>query len=183
MEMNHDRPRRAGLWRRLGLLPMVTALLGIAIVPSGVSANNDPHRFYLAADPFDVPAEWCGYPIHVDIPVNREYAKPSAQPDGTQILHVTGALVWTLTNTVNQKSVTVNVSGPGTITYSPDGQHVSVDLTGRTILLAPNLTDFGLPNGVVLSGPVHFTQTAGDFAFSSLSGDPHVALDVCAALA
>jgi hypothetical protein len=165
------------------LLVAATAAITLLIAPASASANNDPHRIYLAAAPFDLPASYCGFPVHFEFPVNKEYATMSTGADGSTIYKITGALFVTLTNTVTDKTITVNASGPGTVTISADGTTQTIDGTGLGLQFATNLTDFGLPSNLVLiSGPIHvvFDITSG---FRVITMTPeHARLDVCGAL-
>src|SRR5262249_53723160 len=129
-----------------------TAVALVAAAP--VAANNDPHRIYLAAAPFDVPATVCGFAVHVDPLVDREYAKVTTNPDGSTSYKITGTSVDNLTNSTTGKTITVNASGPGTSTFSADGTTVTFDGTGHGLLWATNLTDFGAPSNFILTaGP------------------------------
>jgi hypothetical protein len=160
---------------------LVPALLVLAIGPATVSANNDPHRFFLPAGPMTVPAEWCGYPINLDFPTNREYGR-STLADGSSVLAVTGSFF--VKATANGKTLLFNASGPGTYTFSADGTLMTASLFGRSFLWAPNLKEFGFPSNVVsTSGPMVLTQLTADApAFLDISGHPQVVTDVCAAL-
>ena len=59
-------------------------------------------------------------------PANQEYALIFTFADGTQKVIITGRLVVRFTNPVNGKSLTANISGPGSNTLSPDGTFVIV---------------------------------------------------------
>jgi hypothetical protein len=167
---------------RVALLA-VTAALTLLVVPASASANNDPHRIYLAAAPFDLPASYCGFPVHFEFPVNKEYATVSTGADGSTIYKITGALFVTLTNTDTGKTITVNASGPGTFTFSLDGTIQTIVGTGLGLQFATNLTDFGLPSNLVLvSGPINLTIDLTTGAVTSMTRQEHVLLDVCAAL-
>jgi hypothetical protein len=161
----------------------LTAAVALLIAPASASANNDPHRIYLAAAPFDFPASFCGFPVHVEFPVNKEYAKVSTGPDGSTIYTVTGSLFVSLTNTVTGTTTTVNVSGPGTVTFSADGTTATYDITGLSLLYGSNVTQFGFPSNIVLtSGPLQATIDATTSTITSMARQPHALLDVCAAL-
>jgi hypothetical protein len=165
------------------LLVAATAAIAVLIAPASASANNDPHRMYLAAAPFDLPANYCGFPVHFEFPVNKEYATVSTGPDGSTIYKVTGALFDTLTNTETGKTITVNASGPGTSTFSADGTRLDFDGRGLTLFFATNLTQFGLPSNLLLgSGPNRASVDLVSGTVISMPTVPHVLLDVCASL-
>jgi hypothetical protein len=165
------------------LLVAATAAIAVLIAPASASANNDPHRMYLAAAPFDLPADYCGFPVHFEFPVNKEYATVSTGPDGSTIYKVTGSLFIKLTNTETGKAITVNASGPGTTTFSADGTTATFDARGLTLSFATNLTQLGFPSNLVLtSGPNAATVDLVTETVISLPTVPHVLLDVCAAL-
>src|SRR5689334_5363427 len=97
------------------------------LAATSASGNNDPHRQFLPTAPFDVPTAVCGFPIHVEIPVNREYGTFSTGSDGSTIVKVAGSFVETLTNETTGKTITVNASGPGTETFPPNSSLGIVD--------------------------------------------------------
>jgi hypothetical protein len=154
------------------------------LAPVSVSANNDPHRTFLAATPLDLPAGFCSFPVHLDFPVNKEYGTFSTTADGSTMIKVTGSLVVTATNTARGTTITLNVSGPGTNIISHDGTKLQFDLLGLTLFFVTNGPHFGLPSGLVqTSGPLTGTLDLGSSAIISLTSRPYVLLDVCAALA
>jgi hypothetical protein len=160
-----------------------TAAIAVLIAPASASANNDPHRMFLAATPFDLPASFCGFPVHEEFPVNKEYATVSTGADGSTIFKITGSLFISLTNTETGKTITVNASGPGTFTFSADGTTATFDTRGVGVYFATNLTQFGFPSNLVLaSGPSLATVDLVNNTVISAARVPHVLLDICAAL-
>jgi hypothetical protein len=160
---------------------LAVALIGL-LAPVSVSANNDPHRTFLAATPFDLPAGFCSFPVHLAFPVNNEYGTISTTADGSTMIKSTGALVATVTNMVTGANVTINVSGPGTSIFS--GSTLQFDLFGLTLFYVTNGPKFGLPSGLVqTSGPLAGTLDLVSSSIITLANRPHVLLDVCAALA
>jgi len=160
------------------------AAVAILISPVSGSANSDPHRSPLPAGPLDLPATYCGFPMHLDFPVNMEYQTISTASDGSTVLTITGSLFVTATNQVTGKAVTVNASGPGTLTISPNGATGIFDNRGLFFLFAPNAKQFGFPSNVVVtSGAWSFIS---DFNTNNIIGlttaQPRVLSDICAAL-
>jgi hypothetical protein len=154
-------------------------------VAAPVSAKND--KFPVGDNPPPFPAAWCGLPgtdIVVSVDRNRSKANPIVLDDGSVQFRITGNLVETVTNPVNDKSVTVNVSGPGTFTFPPDFSTLAVVGSGRWAITASNLTDFGFPsNAVITTGSLEFTQINGSNEIETSPVLPNVVMDLCAALA
>jgi hypothetical protein len=173
-------PRRYALRTMVALLLAVTSVGLLSSSPAW--ANNDPHRVFLPASPFDIAANVCGFVVHVEIPIDKQYGTFSEAPDGSVILKITGSLVWTLTNTTNAKSVTLNVSGPGVITFPVDTTLAIIDAHGLNIIYVTNGAQFGVPNLFFSSGSLLFTTDLATDTIVSLDRKPHIKLDVCAAL-
>jgi hypothetical protein len=163
----------------------LAAALGLSalLAPSSAFANNDPHRTFLAATPFDL-VGFCNFPVHFDFPINKEYGTITMAADGSTIIKFTGSLFPSVTNEATGKTITLNASGPGTITISPDGTTEQFNAQGVGIIFAPNLTQFGFPSELVqTSGLAVFTEDLGTGSIVSFTTVPHLLLDVCAALA
>jgi hypothetical protein len=167
-------------------VPLLIAIMAVMLIaPASVSANNDPHRDFMPAAPFDLPAGFCAFPVHVAFPVNREYATTSTLRDGSTVVKVTGSSFMSVTNLDTGKMITVNVSSSGTFTYPPDGLTFSITVHGPSWFASdnPKLTDFGLPsNFVVITGLAHVTVDMTTGEFLSFTGPYSVHTDVCAAL-
>jgi hypothetical protein len=164
---------------------VAAAAAAVAMVAAApAAANNDPHRIYLAAAPFDLPASLCGFPVHVEPLVDKEYATVSTNPDGSTTYKVTGSLFVSLTNAGTGKTISANISGPGSFTFPADGTTLTVSSTGVGLTWAPNLTDFGAPSNIVVTaGPIQVTFDVATGAVLSPSTQvPNVLIDVCAAL-
>src|SRR5207249_7122139 len=106
---------------------------------------------YLAAAPFDLPAGVCSFPVHLAFPTNREYGTFSTASDGSTVIQVTGNVIVAATNKATGHTVTLNASGPATITFSPDGSIEQLDGHGLGLLFFTNGPQFGLPSGLVLA--------------------------------
>ena len=102
--------------------------------------------------------------------------KPSG-PNGLFTGHGTA----TVTNTSNGKTLTYNISGPGTVTNNPDGSF-SVNAGGPNLLYTTVANSYpGVPQLAYSTGQVQFTVDAKGLTTSySLQGQR---TDVCAALA
>ena len=133
-----------------------------ALLAGTASAYADPpggHRIPVNNVPYDIPADACGFPVHVGVVDNREYVvKQSTNPDGSISIRVTGELILSITNTDTGASADVNASGPGSLTVYPDGSE-SLDAQGHffTGLTADEQARFGMPGLVLSSG--HLTAS------------------------
>src|SRR5260370_9061717 len=162
---------------------LMFAATGILIQANPAVANSDPHRSFAAVTPFDLPAAFCGFAVHFAFPVDKEYSTIAITADGSTVIKITGSLFVRLTNNATGNSITVNASGPGTVTIAPDGINATVEAEGLGVLFASNGTDVGLPSDLVLtSGPLPFTENLPLRTITTISGMPHVLLDLCAAL-
>jgi hypothetical protein len=168
------------------ILPIMLAaatLAGPALTGTSTAwANNDPHRVYLPSSPFDIAPNVCGFTVHVDIPVDRQYGTFSTLDDGSTVVKITGSLWWTLTNTTNGKSITLNASGPGTIIFPINTTLAIVNGQGLNVFYITNGADFGVPNLMYSSGLLQFTTDLSNDTIVSMPRQPHLLLDVCAAL-
>ncbi|MFY9587004.1 MAG: hypothetical protein WAT66_06060, partial [Actinomycetota bacterium] len=112
---------------RLAVVSCVTlSLLGfMGVLPAGA---DRPTREFSPAEDSTIPSEFaCGtgdVQIHID--QNNEYATTRTDRDGVERTHVSGVLKSTWTNVATGKSVSLNVSGPGTLTFDGD----TLDLVG-----------------------------------------------------
>ena len=115
------------------LLAVIAGTVAAWIGAASAEANNDPHRVFVPSAPFDIPVNICGFIVHVDFPVDREYATISTAADGSTIVKVTGSLVKTFTNVTNGHAVTLNSSGPGTATFPPGTTLEIFDVHGAVV--------------------------------------------------
>jgi len=77
---------------------LMFAAAGILIQATPAAANNDPHRSFAAATPFDLPATFCGFAVHFAFPVDKEYSTITLTADGSTVIKTTGSLFVSLTN-------------------------------------------------------------------------------------
>jgi len=118
----------------------------------------------------------------VSFPVDKEYFKVLKAADGSMTLLVTGRLTLTNTNLSTGKTIAANISGPGKITFFPDGS-VTTEETGRAVyaLVPADAQRFGVPPIGLTAGPLT-TSVDADGNLTSFSLQGHVLVDVCAAL-
>lgn len=101
------------------------------------------------------------------------------QPNGDQVEQITGSLKGTLTNLSNNKSMTANLSGPGTEIFHADGS-LTFDAEGVSFFaFAPTDIPAG-PDAFISKGPVDdFFTSSGQQILQSENGTQ---IDVCNAL-
>jgi len=155
----------------LAALAAVGGLAGAAVATPG---DDSPHRVPVNNTPFDLPAQVCGFPIHVGVVVDKEYFTHQVTlPDGTLIQQVNGRLVLSYTNTDTGKTIVENLSGPGTFTSYPDGSFLT-DATGLNAnYFGPiGQANTGEPGFVLSSGHVvvHFSGVTGAADSFTLTG-------------
>ena len=181
--------RAARRARRASALVMLTGAVTFAAAIEGnplqASANNDPNRMFAAASPFDLPASYCGFPVHVGIAENNEYSAVSMTANGSTIIKTTGSFVAVVTNESSGHSQTVNASGPGTITVDPDGVNATIKIEGLGLFYAANGTAYGLPSDLVATSGL--TELTSNLPHDTITGSgfiraPHVVADLCADL-
>jgi len=149
---------------------LVALVFGLSAAVSA-SASGNPGRVPLPPPP-DVVGPVCGQAmgtIVAHISVDREYIKTYTFSNGTTKYEVNGTQTDTITG--NGKTITINASGPGSITFFPDGNVVEV-LEGHTIYF--NTPDKGI---FLFDGLVVVDTSNGTIA----SHNGHVT-DVCALL-
>ena len=116
---------------RIGAIAAATAA-AITVAGGAVAAPPTHEDVGSFAASFTA-GEVCEFPVTIMSVVSRERSTTFFAPDGTiDRIQVTGRLVLQLTNDATGKTATVNASGPGTLTFNPDG---SVTLVGRGITL------------------------------------------------
>lgn len=127
-------------------------LVGAGVAPG--DPGNGAVRIPLFGPPFDLPARYCGFPIHVEPITQNEYIiHDTTLPDGTEIQRITGNAVLRFTNLDTGKSIVENLSGPSTVTIYPDGSQL-LDTQGHNLFIFGPLgqANTGEPGLVVTSG-------------------------------
>ena len=151
------------MWRR----PILVLLAGAALATP--LAQAEPPLIEPAPSQDLVDSSTCAFPVSVHYTVNGETAKTFSS--GKVI--VTGPLAAQFS--ANGKSLTVNISGPVTITPTPDG---SVTIFGRGVGAGPIMTSNGVTLGYA-AGPVTINPDSGIAVLEHGT----LRLDICAALA
>lgn len=170
--------------RRWGMIAALGALLGMlaGLVTASPALARGPQWQVLPLAPFTLGPSFCGFAVAVSAPTDSKFSKLLKTPDGSVIFLQTGFATSSLTNLATGKTVTENISGPGTLTEFPDGS-VTEATQGTTVtFLAPaDAARFGLPTVSVTAGALAISvDPNGNITSLSLHG--HVLVDVCAAL-
>lgn len=156
--------------RLVVLVPVLLALLAFSI-PTAHAAS--PFRVPIPPIPYDIPADSCGFPIHVDVPVDKEYMTVTTLADGTQIWVVRGSLKQLVTNENSGKSILVNSSAPGTFTIAPDGSFLMESQGEQLVYMdATQQQQTGLPGLSLITGQLtlHIGEDYGDATLLHLKG-------------
>jgi hypothetical protein len=151
------------MWRR----PILVLLAGAALATP--LAQAEPPLIEPAPSRDFVDSSTCAFPVSVHFTVNGETAKTFSS--GKVI--VSGPLAAQFS--ANGKSLTVNISGPVTVTPTSGG---SIMIVGRGVGAGPIET----PNGVTIgyaAGPVTINPDSGIAVLEHGT----LRLDICAALA
>jgi hypothetical protein len=133
--------------------------------------------------------DYCNFPVQITFPDYNQYGiVRSTNADGTQTLQITGHATATVTNQATGKSVSYNISGPGTAVINPNTGFIqSADIAGPNLLWTArqNLQNFPkVPTISYTKGHLTFAVDPSSLQTTSYSlagGDRQT--DVCAALA
>src|SRR5438128_1587871 len=109
--------------RRLGVLLGVPVLVLALAAPSASAAKPDREPFVNFPSTLD--PSHCGFFVHIGFPDQNEYSTTWFLPDETVVQHINGKLVAKVTNASTLASITVNISGPATTIFHPDGTYDS----------------------------------------------------------
>ena len=155
---------------------LATASLAIALATLPVAAAGNPGRVFAPVG--DVVIDFCDIagshvtgPILAHATINREYAKTFTSRNGTVRVAINGRLVTTFTRLETGQSVTLNTSGPGTITFYPAG---NVTIVGRGLSGVANSTGIR-----IYAGRLDIDPATGSVLTTSAG---HQKTDVCALL-
>ena len=168
----HDRKttaRRVG--RRLAFAAATVGTLVAISVPAALAAK--PVREFLDGPAaFDIGAgEACAFPVHVDTLENKEYLITFSGRSAALADQISGRLVVRVSN--GDKSIVLNVSGPGGSIYKDDGSSLFV-FRGNGLLWAPTFM-------YAISGPAVLTLAPDGSVVAADTSKGHV-VDVCALL-
>jgi hypothetical protein len=164
-------------WRRVPRGLVVVGALALALAPTAAWARGGGWQ-PVQADPYDAS---CGATtVHVTFPVNREYYRAVTQPDGSVVVDFTGFLSEKFTTDAGA-SYTANISGPGTVTYYPDGSfHVHTQGHTGWTLTEEEAAELGTPQIFVSYGLLDFISNPDGSVVPIRI--PNAITDVCAEL-
>lgn len=169
---HHSLPIRTGR--------VIAAAAALMLTTTGVAdAHGNSHRVPVHNTPIDLPADVCGFPVHLGVIYDREWVEQTDNPDGTTTFRVSGPLINSLTNLNTGKTISFDNGGPGTVIRYPDG-HVTFDFKGHSMawIRAAHQAQLGKPALRLTRGHVVGTQDAsGDIVKLSSTGRT---LDGCA---
>lgn len=151
---------------------LTTCTLGLVVVlavlaPTAVA--DPPTREFVPASDFPISGS-CSFDVAVHVVANKEYGITFA--NGATL--VTGALKVTLTNLSSpNKSITLNIPGPGLFTATSDGG-LRIDAKGPWLFFYP---------GVLLYSTGHSIFTISASGVFSLSQQGGTSTNLCTVLA
>jgi hypothetical protein len=175
--------------RRFAVIVALGALLGMTggvatAAPALAGGRGDGWEFQTELlQTFNLPADFCGFPIVLKFDVVNAFGKGFTAPDGSMFFLFNGSLKGTFTNPANGKSISVNVPSPTKATVSPDGMTITLVTGGPqpSILMPADAAVVGVPPVSVFAGRITATLDA-DGNFISGSSVGHVLVNVCTAL-
>jgi hypothetical protein len=135
-------------------LALLAVAAGLLMVPAALA--DKPARFPLPATPFQLPADICGFAVDFVPLQNKEYGKVFSNG----VFAINGVFKAQYTNVDTGKTITLNISGPGTFTPQPDGTLLITGRGASTIFFLPGQLGPGLPGAFYL---LHgrFTELVG----------------------
>jgi hypothetical protein len=114
------------------LLVLAVVAVFVAVVPASSAVATPPDRFPTGNTPVSFAAgDVCPFALSVEPVVDREVTTLHYDSQGNlRWISITGFLSARFTNTDAGKSMVINISGPGKITFLEDGTAV-LDASGR----------------------------------------------------
>jgi len=169
------------------LLAAVTLLVSL-VLAAPASADPPPRTPIPLPEPFTLPGgtgqnTYCSFDVLVTYTNINEVFTTRQNPDGSTTFRVTGSAFATVTNLATDKSLSFNISGPGTQTINIPPNKTSVtDVGGPNLFWTTKGNSFaGVPQLAYSTGHVTFTlDSSGKTIAYSISGRR---TDICAALA
>jgi hypothetical protein len=182
-----DRITRSGNLKRLRLVAAaLCAISAAALSLPSVATASPPVRTPnpLPTEPFiftdTLGNNPCGFPVLLDITTNKEVLTTFTRQAGLTLIHTTGALKVSLTNTTTSKSIDRNISGPILSAVNDDGSLAQKGTGPALWVFDPGIAP-ELPRLVIVKGASESVLGPGSaFMFTSWHGSFE---DICAALA
>jgi hypothetical protein len=164
--------------RTLLFAMMILSLL--LFLPAQIVNAEKPVREPLPSESF-VTSDACEFDVYFEVFTSRSFITTFFDTDGnpTRML-ITGALKGQLTNLSNNKSMDVNVSGPGRVILNEDGTETWYSGGTWFLGLYPEDAPDFQPRAFLYSGKMVLEIGGGNITSITLAGGHLV--DVCAAL-
>jgi hypothetical protein len=164
--------------RTLLFAMMILSLL--LFLPAQIVNAEKPVREPLPSESF-VTSDACEFDVYFEVFTSRSFITTFFDTDGnpTRML-ITGALKGQLTNLSNNKSMDVNVSGPGRVILNEDGTQTWYSGGTWFLGLYPEDAPDFQPRAFLYSGKMVLEIGGGNITSITLAGGHLV--DVCAAL-
>ncbi|HLF68562.1 MAG TPA: hypothetical protein VI503_04400 [Gaiellaceae bacterium] len=160
--------------RRIGIFVCAFVLAGLALAPA--ASAEKPARFFLPAADFVLSGS-CQFDVFAHVVANNEYG---IEFSNGQVL-VTGTFKVRLTNLSNDKSLDVNISGPGVFTFGSDGS-VAITAWGNWLFwFFPGMLGENAPGALLLTSGLTTEVLDADSNVVSLNLPPRTR-DACAML-
>jgi hypothetical protein len=159
-------------------------LTSLAALASAAPAGAAGPRVPLTAPNATLTGYCKGFDVSVEFTIYNQYIiRQSTASDGTTTYQIAGTAKATVTNLSTGKSVSYNVSGPGTLVIYPDGSF-TIDAAGPNLLWTlPENSYPGVPAISYTTGHVTLAVAAsGQTTSYNLAGGARQT-DVCAVLA
>ena len=161
--------------RHRAVLALLIGAVAVLVGTTSASGGGKPTRTLTANVPFTLDAGFgCTFPTSYQPLVNHETTTTfptDVEIDGHRLR---------LTNLDNGKSVTVNISGPATITLHPDGSVSALGGGVSAFPFGPTDTPAG-PHWWLFTGRLDLTQTAtGSLILNGIQGKQE---DLCPQIA
>jgi hypothetical protein len=165
---------------------IVAASFGIT--PGWAWAANTRPQPPAGFQPTTLSADYCGFEVRLESPRANEYVIRETVTDSGIVDKITGYLGVTATNLSSGKSLSYNISGPGTVTTRLDpatGDYLgfTIDSAGPNLLWTlPENSYQGVPTLSYTTGRIHVEVDANGMttAYDLAGGSRQT--DVCAAL-
>lgn len=157
-----------------GVVGCATAL-GLAASPAvaapGLTGTGEMGSLVLSG--------YCSFDVSI-VYLDHEHSTTTTLPDGSTVTQVNGAFKAVVENVATGKTISYNLSGPGTFTTSPDGTVQAVVRGPYLAFTTPENSYPGVPTLSYTTGRVTWTVDPSGLTTSSSSSGPQT--DVCAAL-
>jgi len=172
-------PRRA-----LGLVAAVLLMTGLLATAPARAQSQRPQTL-AGGDPVLLKApDYCvGFDVLITYPTFNQYIIQESESNGVVTYHITGHATALVTNVSTGKSIKLNISGPGKVTFNTDGSFSAVAAGPNLLWTESSKVPPGVPTISYTTGSVEFAvDTTGQTISYQLAGGSRQT-DICALLA